>query len=200
MDEVPHGLPECASTSEESASDQTACRYGRAVIACARGQHDELAIIYSSERRKLREAVRRMLPRREWADDVLHDAFVQIIRDAANFDPARGSARGWMYTIVRNTALKHCRKARREVSLGDDEIQSIREREEASTPSGQYVELYRALRSCLEGMDPRRRASLLLSIIDGRTHAEIATCLGVSLGTVKAWIRRDLIALRRALQ
>ena len=195
MDEVLHRLPKCASAREESA-----CRYGQAVKACARGEHDELAVIYARERRKLREAACRFLPSREWADDVLHDAFMQIIRDAASFDPTRGSARAWIYTIVRNTALTHCRKARRELVLGDAKIQDIQERDEASAHSGQYVELYNDLRSCLETMDPRRRASLLLSIIDGRTHAEIAACLGVPLGTVKAWIRRDLIALRRALQ
>ena len=205
MDDVLHGLPECTCTREEGiaaerASDESACRYGRAVIACARGEHDEIAIIYSTERRKLREAVRRLLPRREWADDILHDAFVQIIRDAASFDPARGSARAWIYTILRNTALKHCRNTRREVDLADTKIQSIRESEEAPTSCEQHVESYRALRSCLDQMDPRRRATLLLSIIDGRTHTEIAACLGVSLGTVKAWIRRDLIALRKALQ
>jgi RNA polymerase sigma-70 factor, ECF subfamily len=48
----------------------------------------------------------------------------------------------------------------------------------------------------LDTLEPRRRASLILAIIDGRTHAEISKYLGIPVGTVKAWVRRELIALR----
>jgi RNA polymerase sigma-70 factor, ECF subfamily len=30
------------------------------------------------------------------AEDVIHEAFAQILRDAKSFDPARGSAGGWI--------------------------------------------------------------------------------------------------------
>jgi RNA polymerase sigma-70 factor (ECF subfamily) len=39
-----------------------------------------------------------------------------------------------------------------------------------------------------------------MAIVDGRTHAEIAQYLGVPIGTVKAWIRRELITLRDRLK
>jgi RNA polymerase sigma-70 factor, ECF subfamily len=56
------------------------------------------------------------------------------------------------------------------------------------------------LRAMLDQLEPRRRASLLLAIIDGRTHEEIAKYLHVPLGTVKGWIRRELVAMRRQLE
>ena len=59
---------------------------------------------------------------------------------------------------------------------------------------------YADLRDCLEAIEPRRRASLIMAIIDGRTHAEVAAYLGVPLGTVKSWIRRELVALRAQLK
>ena len=49
-------------------------------------------------------------------------------------------------------------------------------------------------------LQSRRRASLILAIIDGRTHAEISKYLGIPVGTVKAWVRRELIALRERLK
>jgi RNA polymerase sigma-70 factor (ECF subfamily) len=52
----------------------------------------------------------------------------------------------------------------------------------------------------LDQLEPMHRACVLLAIIDGRTHQEIAACLEVPLGTVKAWIRKELVAMRRRLE
>jgi RNA polymerase sigma-70 factor (ECF subfamily) len=56
-----------------------------------------------------------------------------------------------------------------------------------------------ALRRQLAGLDPKRRASLMLAYVDGGTHREIAAQLGVPIGTAKAWIGRSLTALRAGL-
>jgi RNA polymerase sigma-70 factor, ECF subfamily len=134
------------------------------------------------------------------AEDVIHDAFAQILRDAKNFDPARGSARGWIYTIVRNTALKMRKNARRELAFEDDTLKAICEREQAVPNPASCIPDSMALRSMLDQLEPRHRASLLLAIIDGSTHQEIAEYLRVPVGTVKAWIRRELVAMRRHLE
>ncbi len=133
------------------------------------------------------------------AEDIIHDAFLQILRDAKDFDPARGSARGWVYAIVQHTALKNKKRASREVPEKDDEL--LARCDDGQNQSEGWGDLASsiALRTSLEQMEPRRRASLLLAIIDGRTHQEIAGLLHVPVGTVKAWIRRELIALRKRL-
>ena len=48
-------------------------------------------------------------------------------------------------------------------------------------------------------MEPRRRATIVMALIDGRTHADIAQALGIPIGTIKTWIRRELAALRAKL-
>jgi RNA polymerase sigma-70 factor (ECF subfamily) len=142
----------------------------------------------------------RIVHDRSCAEDVIHDAFVQILRDAKNFDPARGSARGWIYTIVRNTALKMHENARRELALEDDTLNAICEREQTVPNPASCLPDSMTLRTMLDQLEPKRRASLLLAIIDGRTHEEIAKYLRVPVGTVKAWIRRELVAMRRQLE
>jgi RNA polymerase sigma-70 factor, ECF subfamily len=134
------------------------------------------------------------------AEDVLHEAFAQILRDSKSFDPTRGSARGWIYAIVRNTALKTRDTARRELAFEDDALNAICEREQAVPNPSSCIADSMALRTILDQLEPRRRASLLLAIIDGRTHEEIAKYLRVPVGTVKAWIRRELVAMRRQLE
>ena len=47
----------------------------------------------------------RILVDRDSAEDAAQEAFVRIWRNAKQFDPGRGSAAAWMYTIARNSAL-----------------------------------------------------------------------------------------------
>ena len=142
----------------------------------------------------------RIVHDRSRAEDVIHDAFAQILRYAKNFDPARGSARGWIYAIVRNTALKMQENARRELALEEDALNAICERGQSVPNPASCIPDSMTLRTMLDELEPNRRASLLLAIIDGRTHEEIAEYLQAPVGTVKAWIRRELMAMRRQLE
>ena len=44
----------------------------------------------------------RLLGRRDLAEEALQDAYLAIWNQAGRFDPARGSARGWIVTILIN--------------------------------------------------------------------------------------------------
>jgi RNA polymerase sigma-70 factor, ECF subfamily len=186
-------------------NSSSALSYETALRECAEGSTSAVGRIYAKERDRLRKVAHRIVRNRDHAEDVVHDAFAQILRDAGNFDPARGSARAWIYTIVRNTALKRLQNSRRHLELEGSELGPNADQlqqaqlQQVSQPSPRLAE-GAFLRSCLEALEPRRRASLIMAIIDGRTHAEIAQYLGVPIGTVKAWIRRELIALRERLE
>src|SRR5207248_8116457 len=151
------------------------------------------------EAKQLRAVAHRILRNREPAEDVIHDAFVQILRDARDFDPQRGSARAWIYTIVRNTALKRLRRRDRELAVDPHSLSAMQEAKQPIDPPPTAAD-YADLARCLDALAPPRRASLILAVIDGHTHAEIAAYLGVPLGTVKSWIRRELVALREQLK
>ncbi len=90
--------------------------------------------------------------------------------------------------------------ARRELALEDDTLNAICEREQTVPNPASCIPDSMTLRTMLDQLEPKRRASLLLAIIDGRTHEEIAKYLRVPVGTVKAWIRRELVAMRRQLE
>jgi RNA polymerase sigma-70 factor, ECF subfamily len=178
----------------------TALNYETALIECASGSKSAVGKIYAREKGQLRAVAYRIVHDMSRAEDVIHDAFAQILRDAKNFDPARGSARGWIYAIVRNTALKMQENARRELAFEDNMLNAMCEREQTVPNPATCIPDSMALRTMLDQLEPKRRASLLLAIIDGRTHEEIAKYLGVPVGTVKAWIRRELVAMRRQLE
>ena len=202
---MPHqgaGFTKAESRSGAAQDDtyETALNYETALLECASGSASAVGKIYAREKGQLSAVARRIVHDASRAEDVIHDAFAQILRYAKNFDPARGSARGWIYAIVRNTALKMHENARRELALEDDTLNAICEREQTVPNPASCIPDSMTLRTMLEQLEPKRRASLLLAIIDGRTHEEIAKYLRVPVGTVKAWIRRELVAMRRQLE
>src|ERR1700716_1232693 len=189
-----------AESHRGAAQRDTYLNYETALLECASGSQSAVGKIYAREKNQLRAVAHRIVHDRSCAEDVIHDAFVQILRDAKNFDPARGSARGWIYAIVRNTALKMHESTRRELALEDDALNAICEREQTVPNPASCIPESMTLRTILDQLEPKRRASLLLAIIDGRTHEEIAKYLRVPVGTVKAWIRRELVTIRRQLE
>lgn len=51
----------------------------------------------------------RMLHRRGWAEEVLHDSFLTVWQRAASFDPALSAPKTWLTNIVRNRAIDYLR-------------------------------------------------------------------------------------------
>ena len=189
-----------AESHRGAAQHDTYLNYETALLECASGSQSAVGKIYAREKNQLRAVAHRIVHDRSCAEDVIHDAFAQILRDAKNFDPARGSARGWIYTIVRNTARKMQQNARQELALKDDTLNAICAREQTVPNPASCIPDSMTLRTILDQLEPKHRASLLLAIIDGCTHQEIAEYLEVPVGTVKAWIRRELVAMRRQLE
>ena len=141
----------------------------------------------------------RIVRRREVADDVLHDAFLDIWQRAGTFDPGRGAGRVWIASLVRYRALKHVRQMGRETfydeaahaELGDDGVDAL----DALAASQDAAALHR----CLSVLPAERRHVILLAYVDGLSQSEIAGRLAAPLGTIKAWTRRSLLALKGCL-
>jgi RNA polymerase sigma-70 factor, ECF subfamily len=192
--------PCSGAAQDDTLNCETALNYETALFECAAGSRSAVGEIYAREKDQLRAVAHRIVHDRSRSEDVIHDAFAQILRCAKSFDPARGSARGWIYAIVRHTALRMQRNAKRELVLEDHTLNAVCEREQTVSNPASRIPDSMTLRTMLDQLEPKRRASLLLAIIDGRTHEEIAEYLRVPVGTVKAWIRRELVAMRRQLE
>lgn len=189
-----------AAQHDRNLGCRSALSYETALLECASGSQSAVGEIYVREKAQLRAMAHRIVHDRSRAEDVIHDAFAQILRYAKDFDPARGSARGWIYAIVRNTAFKMQANARRELMLDGDILNAICPREQSVPNPASCIPDSMTLRTMLDQLEPKRRASVLLAIVDGHTHEEIAEYLRVPVGTVKAWIRRELVAMRRQLE
>jgi RNA polymerase sigma-70 factor (ECF subfamily) len=130
------------------------------------------------------------------AEDALHDAFLQVWQHAATFQPALGSARGWIYTIVRHRALAMLRDPARQLPTDPADLTAMVDGMQADDDRGLDAT---SLERCLDRLDNERRACVLHAFVDGYTHEQIAARLAKPLGTVKSWIRRSLAILKECL-
>ena len=174
--------------------------YEAAVLACARGERFALRVLYEREGRWLLGVALRIVRDRERAEDVLHDAFLQVWQHASSYQPDLGSARGWLYTIVRHRALKEVRDPGRTTSLDPQDLTTLSDRQQAENDSDDERALDTdSLERCLQRLDEPRRACVLHAFVDGFTHEQIAERLQTPLGTVKSWIRRSLASLKECM-
>lgn len=172
-----------------------------ALARCARRDEAALRLIFDREGQHLVAVAQRILRRRELAEEVVQDAFVQIWQKAGQFSAGTGSARGWIYAIVRNRSLNVLRDGRRELPAPDGDVEGLAETAAAAEGIAAFDRLgtKSRLRACLDGLDEAKRRSILMAYVSGYTHGEIAGHLRVPLGTAKAWVRRGLALLRECM-
>lgn len=178
--------------------------YEAALAACAAGDRVAFRRLYEQEAPRLLGVALRIVRQRALAEDIVHDACVSLWTRAASFDASRGSARGWIYSVVRNLALNTVRNESRHVAVDEETTQAL----EAEMSMQAYQETTDAfelhasmgrLQQCLEALDPARRSCVLHAYLEGCSHSEIAERLGAPLGTVKSWIQRSLSSLRECM-
>jgi RNA polymerase sigma-70 factor (ECF subfamily) len=184
--------------SETRGSEERAViDYASTIEACANGDAEALRELYEVEGPRLMGVAQRILRRRDLAEEAVQEAFAQIWRNASRYDRTLGSARGWIYAIVRYRALNMVRDGSREQAMPQDDLDRLRDESVTSTWSG--LDPDGLLRRCLEALDSNRRSALLMVYVLGLTHGEVAGQMRVPLGTAKAWIRRALQSLRECM-
>lgn len=173
--------------------------YAGTLASCAKGDRKALRALFDVEAGRLITVAQRIVRRRELAEEVVQEAFISIWQNAASYDPGLGSARGWIYAIVRHRALNVIRDGAREDLLEPDQLQMAKERESVVEDAFEQLATSSRLRACLEAIEREKRESLLLSYVAGYSHGEIAGLLAIPVGTAKSWVRRGLAALKECM-
>jgi RNA polymerase sigma-70 factor (ECF subfamily) len=149
--------------------------------------------LYAVALRILREAAA--------AEEVLQESFVNVWHHAGSYVAAKSQPMTWLTSIVRNRCLDQLRRREVETVTMDDEDESARIA--ADGPAALEMLLAgadaRALRSCVEALDPGPKQAIALAFYQGLSHSELARHLRQPLGTVKSWVRRALERLRDCL-
>jgi RNA polymerase sigma-70 factor, ECF subfamily len=146
--------------------------------------------------------VLRILQQASTAEEVVQDVFLQLWRNASQYQEGRGPFVPWLLTLARNRALdtlrlKSERQRRREDQT--EQLPSIAQMPEyeKALDERRRAEVVRTLIGSLSA--PQKKA-IEMAYFEGLSHTEIAAALHEPLGTVKSWIRNGLLRLKEGLQ
>jgi RNA polymerase sigma-70 factor (ECF subfamily) len=133
---------------------------------------------------------------RSAAEDVLQDAMLEVwTRHAARYKPTLGSVESWMLRLARARAIDHLRSSFRRTGSAPETAGASLE----WIDSGSARHDAAALRAALLDLPIDQREPLVLAFAHGLTREQIASHLGIPVGTVKTRVRLGVHRLRERL-
>ncbi|MFQ5656054.1 MAG: RNA polymerase sigma factor [Candidatus Methylomirabilales bacterium] len=141
------------------------------------------------------------------AEEVVQEVFLTLYEKAKTF---RGDAAfsTWLYRLTMNAALTKLRRRRRsrEVAIEDHMPQYQKDGHHLVRPVVDWsqdlekhvmsAEMQRILQQALDQLQPKDKAVVVLSDLEGISNQEIAKALGLSVPAVKARLHRARLFLR----
>jgi RNA polymerase sigma-70 factor (ECF subfamily) len=143
-----------------------------------------------------------MLRNQGEAEEIVQDVFLEAWKRAAEYDPRRGSVRGWLLVLVRSRSIDRLRT--HEVAARLTQLNPFHpavRSAEVATPL-ELVEQKQArerVRLALEQLPAEQRRVVSLGYFDGLSQSEIANVTGDPLGTVKTRVRLAMAKLSELL-
>ena len=161
------------------------------------------ALVVKYQRRVARH-VARYLKSAADVEDAVQETFIRAYRGLAAF---RGDSAfySWLYRIAANVAIRHLERQPQHILLGDDAPEervdafepgvSDSEQPERTLIAAQIAD---SVQRALAKLQPDLAEALLLYEVESKPYAEIATMLGIPIGTVRTRIfrAREFIARR----
>lgn len=169
------------------------------VAIAARADMAAFQSLFQTYSPRIRAYLLKLTRNSQAAEDLMQETMLAIWRKAGQYDPGRGPASAWIFTIARNIWIDAWRKQRRPEVDPDDPAFAADPQPDAADVMVQrqsHDALHRAMKTL-----PKEQVDLIkLSFFDEASHSTIAAQLGLPIGTVKSRIRLAFGRLRAALE
>ncbi len=135
-------------------------------------------------------------------DDLLQEVFVRVHRHVESIhEPERMVS--WVFQITRNVIVDHYRSAERRrelpVGIGTDIQEALKVLSAESEEHEAKYELSTCLRPMIARLSSAYREAITLVELEGLTHQEAATRLGLSIPAMKSRVQRGRQQLHNML-
>ena len=163
----------------------------------ARGDQQAVGELYDLHSHLLFGLLVRILNERAEAEEVLQEVFVQAWTRAHTYDTSRGTPLGWLCGIARNRAIDRLRARARGVRT----LESVSAPPSPETPEAlaSTSQRRRDVHLALNSLPREQRDLIERAYFTGLSQSEMASELGLPLGTVKTRVRAGLQTLRKLL-
>lgn len=169
------------------------------ISQCALKNRAAFAQLYDRTSAKLLGVLLRVLNNRSDAEDALQEVYVKIWRNADKFAANQHSPMSWLVAVARNHAIDTIR-ARKPIAVDIDDALDVSdegktpEQEMMNTSEGQQID------KCLSELDENKAEAVRGAYVEGYSYEELAERFGVPINTMRTWLRRSLINLRKCLE
>ncbi len=169
------------------------------IARVALGDRAAFRCVYDRTSAKLFGVCLRILKERSEAEDTVQEVYTKVWHAAGSYSASTASAMSWLIAIARNRSIDRLRARRPEAG---ELAQAEGVSDPSPSPEARTVrsDERRALDKCLGELDERHAAVIRGAYLEGYTYEELAVRQSVPLGTMKSWIRRSLIKLRKCLE
>jgi RNA polymerase sigma-70 factor (ECF subfamily) len=135
----------------------------------------------------------------EDAADLTQDVFLQLFRACPQ--PVDGNLDAWLRRVTTNRFIDRVRRRQRMtfVNLADHAGERLPSREPSPAQAFSDQTIDDDVRRGLDALTPGVRAAVLLCDIEGLTHGEVASTLGIGVNAARTRICRGRAQLRDAL-
>jgi RNA polymerase sigma-70 factor, ECF subfamily len=165
----------------------------------AAGQPDALADFIDHYGGLVWSLVRSRVTNSADAADTSQEIFIDLWTSAARFDRNAGSEAVFISTIARRKLIDRFRAQARQ-PLTQELDEASRELAHDDLPEASATAEAAMAARALARLKPAERELLLMGVVEGMTHSEIARATGKPLGTVKAQLRRGLAKIRTLIE
>lgn len=175
---------------------------------CLAGDEDACTRLVTDHQRMVYQLAMHLLSDQQEALDLSQDVFLRVFRTLGQFR-GQSALRTWIYRVVVTQASNRRRWWRRrrrsqQVTIDDHvathgdlpDLRPIAKPDQAAEQGETCRQVWKAL----DRLPFDQRAILVLREIDGLSYDEIATSLGVAVGTVKSRLARAREHLREELR
>jgi len=143
--------------------------------------------LFEGEEARLLRYAFMLVRRREVAEEIVQEVFLQLHARWAEVD----SPRAWLYRSVRNRAWKHLRKSRRETLDSDQSagvvslmMETMNNTDEAPDALLAKLEMVAALRGLVEELSEKDQQLIRLKYFDDLKYREISERTGLTISNV----------------
>ncbi len=157
--------------------------------------------LYSGTVRRLYALALAVVRDRGLAEDVVQEVYVQVWSLAGRYDRSLGTPLTWLFTLTHRRAVD---RVRREQSSLERNARHQRATSALGQESTEDLILRRLraddVHACLSTLSAKQSEAIVLAYFAGRTQAEVAATLKITVPAVKSRIRDGLSRMRLSLE
>jgi RNA polymerase sigma-70 factor, ECF subfamily len=155
---------------------------------------------YDNTRARVFGLVTRVLRDPGYSEETTQDVYLQVWRNASNYDPNAGSPISWLMTLAHRRAVDRVRSeqsaSQRESRYGAANVDLPADRVAEAVID---LDERRQVTECLGSLTDAQRECIQLAYYDGLTYSQVSDRLSANLATIKSRMRDAIRGLRRCL-